>query len=462
MYSIKYAGIVDGVMGILTRKASFNPYADTRETSSSPPKASYHQYFVFLYMEGLRNGEVQVEIISPFKMLLTYQLFVQLSSQNLQGEPLRKERSMSIMGRSFCSRPESRTSLSSTNYVPKVNNLKKPNQYNIWLPECKPSTLKQEELASRTSFLHSRTGRNKSEMILKTTSESRPKTNIKKHDISFVYKKPTVFNVLMSPIVLTKSTDKSSKSEAAPPAKPQPVVNVVTEKESPALKPEDKPLITEKDTGIPNPEKYNTHLITYYLRSKRLPYSHRQRKTRSVTDIPECVKGRDGFKGSIIKAVRQNNLVRPNSIMEANQYEVAEVDYNSNKTKLWEVLQRNVYNNHWTKRKSRQVLSAKLANATTFELSTQSYVDIPFCPMLATKQINPLEINDRPKSKEKEMTWKKQQKVVLPEGEKLEGSVFVDSRINSPKLTKRNTVAKLRSATNSKADCTPKQFLFRL
>ena len=34
MYSIKYAGVVDGVMGILSRKAFLNPYTDPQEPAS--------------------------------------------------------------------------------------------------------------------------------------------------------------------------------------------------------------------------------------------------------------------------------------------------------------------------------------------------------------------------------------------------------------------------------------------
>jgi len=51
MYSIKYAGIVDGVMGVLTRRAIYNPYAEFKESDKMrfPIRFSNNKMYFYNY-----------------------------------------------------------------------------------------------------------------------------------------------------------------------------------------------------------------------------------------------------------------------------------------------------------------------------------------------------------------------------------------------------------------------------
>ena len=161
--------------------------------------------------------------------------------------------------------------------------------------------------------------------------------------------------------------------------------------------------------------------------------------------MPECNKGRGGFKGSMIKVTYHNALkgidnaetkqgksIEPGDnngkeFVESNEGENSSKRSTSRNTGskniLREVLHKSMFRNTWSKGRRRHTLSENPGSMTMNETS-DPYTESPFYPILSAKQAGLFDPN-----KHREATaWirKRCRRVVLPKGRNLEGNVFVD------------------------------------
>jgi len=344
-------------------------------------------------------------------------------------------------------------------------------QMNIYLPDCNISQKNDEKTQYYSTFMNGKS--EKMNMFKRRKSGENLGKN--KYEINFVFKKPTLFNVIMSPIQLTTKNTKinenplnSHKNSTSKQCENKTEEKFVQNnnfidnsqekniselnKEFEILDRENTHEKAEHVTGIPRPDKYNTHMITNYAKARRLICSHcRPRREKSLMDIPACNQTRNGFKGSWIKSPyyqspgknKQNQSQIQNSLIDKTH------ELSGTKIKMWEILQKNITKNHWTKRRVRNNLVNKIEKFTqlthenSLSQTSKSYINIAFDPNAVEKQQNLEKITECINPRKRLI-----QKVFLPKDKKLEGNIFGESSENSRKMSMRNTMHKFSISGN--------------
>ncbi len=433
MYSIKYAGVVDGAMGILSRKVALEPHtAGSRPT----PIYVYKQYAnIALCCSRTRHRRCQTR---PGRN----ELFDQQLSANSRQEWTEEETAAADFG--LWDHAAGLT----------MKQQETVEAYNGGYPAARRQKMTQK--LSRTSFLTredlSRTAILDGEM---TTPEVR-----------FRCPKPT------GPILISVSKKPRAKTQGnfRPGNRRGQSHDFGSENTWQAPSSEfmgGKP--SERATGIPDPERYNVHMITKYLCAKRMQYTHKKPRPKPTMEFPSRVPPMSkGFRGSVIKALSINRVQsrRADAQKENADSEDETVASQVGKVKSWELFQRTVFRNRRIKLQSRQLLAEKLnTQRSDWAGTVPRRREAPYCPMLfaEAKRICSTEGECRSKSAAEVtatlrnglsvLLKRRAERVVLPEGTPLEGNVFADSPESSAKLTKRSVMSRTNTVHIQQASC---------
>ena len=168
--------------------------------------------------------------------------------------------------------------------------------------------------------------------------------------VKFRRAKPTIQNLLTSPIEFAKETRPAQFDSPKTPSKS---ITGFEKSKPPATK--QRPIANrEQDTGIPNPARYSSLAINSYIRTTRLPFFRRPDELKRTKDFEslervQCREERKGVIGSKLTAnlnrtigVNESRIQEiMNSFERANKEEMEEKEQPTRMRK-WEIFQNRV------------------------------------------------------------------------------------------------------------------------